>query len=270
MSTELRELFGALSADADSVPVLAAEKLRSRADRSGRTRTALAMVALVVVVGGVAAGGRWVFTAGPPTAPAPPAASVAVTTPPAPSQTPQTVPDRAFLTAADTNGSTPDTVPADERSPNLCGARFASNGAIRVTRTARAMYDERNPPPNRPPSGVVEQTVTAYRGAGAADFVREFRSVVGDCARDKRDGQTCRQRLLDAPNVGDEAVLVERRCVVQAPEGRAERRYRVAVVRVANRVTVLSFHGWEGASVDPAQTQQLTRLAAQRLTGWGG
>ncbi|GAB1688810.1 hypothetical protein [Krasilnikovia sp. M28-CT-15] len=290
--SDLKQRFAALADDADQVAVAPAGELRTRADRRARSRAVVATLALAVVVGGTATGGRWLFTAGGPAVPPQPAGSTQVTAPPSnapepsltngtkpPDTTPPSsgtpvrsdVPDRAFLTLAETRAEEPYTVDTEDQMPELCGARFPSDGAVQSRRTVLANYKGPHTPADNTPDGTVMQTITVYGGGGAQDFIREFQAAVRGCPKKVKGDVTIRPRLLPAPSLGDEAVLVERKVVVDVPPGEfgaGEHVWRTAVVRAGDAVTVLNIQGWEGASIDPAETTTLTRQAAERLANW--
>ncbi|BFU47534.1 hypothetical protein [Krasilnikovia sp. MM14-A1004] len=311
--SELDEKFAALAADADLLTVAPAAELRTRTDRRARTRAVVATLAVALVVGGTATSGRWLFSAGPtaPHLPATstpvttPPSTTAVPPPvdPTPSTstkptgttpsdpTPPTsrtpvgskVPDRAFLTASETHGPKPYPVDSEDMLPDLCGARMPGEDVLQQRRTMHVLYKGPNTPSDNVPDGTVQQTISVYGNGGAADYVRgrgpavdyvrEFRAAVRACPKTVKGDVTCRLQLLADPNLGDEAALLERVCVVDVAPGEfgaGEHRARTAVVRFGETVTVLDFQGWEGASVDPAETTPLTRQAAQRVENWLG
>jgi hypothetical protein len=292
--TDFERRYAALAYEADRVKLAAPETVRRRADRRTRARVGLTLAAVAVLVGGIAAAGQAVLKAdstvvSPGTSPSPslstppsppPPSSSPSSSPPPPSRTPlsptqavpKSIPDRAFLQLADTNGDQrPYSRPSTTMLPPLCGARYASDDQVQVRRTMHIVYWKQRAP--TVPDGTFDETITAYRSGGAHRFMDELRTAVTDCPSQVRDGQTYRHRLLSATTYGDESLLFEVRYqaldVNGAPTGGTEVRL-VSVVRVGVVVMVLYEQGWEGESAERPVVDAFTRTALTRLRSWLG
>ncbi len=304
MSNDVERMFASLAQDAGRAQVDPPATLRRRSDRRTAVRSVASVAAVAVLVTGVAVGSR-VVLAGNDRAPAPPAGTatpaptptVALPTSPVPTSAPSSgvptsappatarsseppsipdsVPARAFLSAAEVNATeTPERRTDRDMLPELCGADFAT-GSIGVRSNRYAAYHREGDPADYTPLATVDQTVTVYRAEGAQTFVDEVRSAVERCRTQTRGQDVYQHRLLDAVRVGDESVLVE----VSAPQrgddgelskdGGRQRAY-CAVVRVRDTVTVLWVRGWESQSPERAGVDSFTRKAVQRLQAWRG
>ena len=89
----------------------------------------------------------------------------------------------------------------------------------------------------------------------------------------KVDRQTRRNRLLTAPERGDESLLIETRYpgINTGGEPTGEDEFRlVSVVRDGDRVLVLTDERWECCSSIPTAVDRLTAAALARLRAWRG
>ncbi|WP_422736771.1 hypothetical protein ACN263_25160 [Micromonospora sp. WMMD729] len=250
MSTELSDLYRSLTVAAEDVTVADPEVVRRHADRRAHVRAAGSALAVALLLGGVAVGGRLAFPVDrsaplPPPAdtPAPPSPQVnptptpSASTPPTPSATqsssrttaggtrpvaptgqttahpPTSIPDRAFFVLAAANRTGLESTAAGPVLPELCDARYASESAV-VQRRARSIAYKR--PETRAgsvPDGSYRYSITIYRPGRADDALRELRQAVRACPEQtlSDDTRVWRQRLLDSGTYGDESVLFELR-----------------------------------------------------------
>ncbi|MCX5067429.1 hypothetical protein OOJ91_16430 [Micromonospora lupini] len=310
MSTELPDLYRSLTVVADGVEVAHPELVRRHADRRARVQVAGSALAVAVLLGGVAAGGRLAFSADgsaplpppagtpvppPPTGSAPPPSPSAASTAPSsptpsratPSGTrsaeptgaatarpPTSIPDRAFFVLAAANRTGLESTGAGPVLPALCGAGYPSESAV-VQRRARSLAYKR--PETRVgsvPDGSYRHSITIYRPGRADDALRELRQAVRACPEQRMpdDPRTWRQRLLDPGAYGDESVLFELRAPY--PQGIGDPgAYEVRLVRavrVDDVVTVLWEQGWEYTAAERAQVDADSRLAVAAVEKWLG
>lgn len=225
MSAELTELYRSLTVAADDMTVADPEVVRRHADRRARVRAAGSALAVVVLLGGVAVGGRLAFPvdgsaplpppadtpappsaeAGPPTpsASASPTSSAAQSSSPTPSRPtaggtrsvaptgqaiahpPTSIPDRAFFVLAAANRTGLESTAAGPVLPTLCGARYASESAV-VQRRARSIaYKRPETRAGNVPDGSYRHSITIYRPGRADDALRELRQAVRACPEQK-------------------------------------------------------------------------------------
>ncbi|MDO3685001.1 hypothetical protein [Micromonospora sp. C28ISP2-4] len=156
--------------------------------------------------------------------------------------------------------------------PGLCDQEFRSGGRS-VTASAAMMstYKQPKDPPENVPYGTLHQTVFAFEGTGAADYLRRVRGAVADCRSFPASGGTVTVRSEPMARTGDEALLV----TVSRPatgldgspaEGRTTS--QILVIRVADAVTVVHDQGWEGTSNDPGLADDVARAAVRGLDSW--
>ncbi|PWR11961.1 hypothetical protein DKT68_04325 [Micromonospora acroterricola] len=306
MSAELSDLYRSLSDTADGQELVHPELVRRRADRRARLRLAGTALAVAVLLGGVAAGGRLLVSAdgsaplpppadtpGPvptgsasssspslsPSAPASPRGtprgtpSAAPTTGAATSRTPTSIPDRAFFVLAAQNQTGLESRVEGSALPVLCGARYSSESGVVQRRGRYLAYKRPETPAGYVPAGSYRHTITIYRAGRADDALRELRRAVRDCPEQELPDdteRTWRQRLLDPGRYGDESVLFEMRAPY--PEGMGEpgedEVRLVRAVRVGDVVTVLWEQGWENTSAERAQVDGDSRRAVAAIEDW--
>ncbi|MGC4852423.1 hypothetical protein ACLQ24_03275 [Micromonospora sp. DT4] len=259
MSAELSNLYRSLTVAADDVTVTDPEVVRRHADRRAHVRAAGSALAVAVLLGGVAVGGRLAFPvdgsaplpppAGTPApipsgvtsapAPAPPTSSAAGSSAPTPSRTtpggtrpatptgaatahpPTSIPDRAFFVLAAANRTGLESSTPGPVLPTLCGARYASESAV-VQRRARSIaYKRPETRAGNVPDGSYRHSITIYRPGRADDALRELRQAVRACPEQKMpdDSRTWRQRLLDPGGVRRRVGAVRAACPVPAGHG---------------------------------------------------
>ncbi|MFI6238155.1 hypothetical protein ACIBD9_31720 [Micromonospora sp. NPDC050784] len=307
MSVELSDLYRSLSTVADGHELTHPESLRRFADRRARVRVAGSTLAVALLVGGVAVGGRLAY---PPdgSAPLPPPAdtpgpvptgatvpSPPSTTPPSapsspPSRTtpsgtpsqpvsgpaaprpPTSIPDRAFFVLAAPNRTGLESSGEGPALPTLCGTRLSSDSAVVQRRGRYLAYKLAETPTGHVPDGSYRHTITIYRAGRADDALRELRQAVRGCP-DQRlpdDSRRWRQRLLTPEAYGDESVLFEMRAPM--PDGMGEPGSEevrlVRAVRIGDVVTVLWEQGWEHTTVVRSQVDADSRRAVAAIETW--
>ncbi|MEU1586371.1 hypothetical protein [Micromonospora sp. NPDC005710] len=260
MSVELSDLYRSLGTVADGHELTHPESLRRFADRRARARIAGSTLAVALLVGAVAVGGRLAYPADdsaplPPPAdtpapvrtgatetsrpsPTPPPASgpssepPSRTTPggttsqpatgPAAPRPPTSIPDRAFFVLAAPNRTGLESSGDGPALPTLCGTRLSSDSALVQRRGRYLAYKLPDTPAGNVPDGSYRHTITIYRAGRADDVLRELRQAVRGCPDQKLpdDSRTWRQRLLASGGYGDESVLFEMRAPM--PEGMGE------------------------------------------------
>ncbi|MBG6100446.1 hypothetical protein IW249_000860 [Micromonospora vinacea] len=260
MSVELSDLYRSLGAVADGHELTNPESLRRLADRRARARMAGSTLAVALLVGGVAVGGRLAYPADgsaplPPPAdtpgplptgatatsrPSPRPTPVSTPSSPPPSRTtpsgtpsqpatgpaaprpPTSIPDRAFFVLAAPNRTGLESSGEGPALPTLCGTRLSSDSAMVQRRGRYLAYKLPETPTGHVPDGSYRHTITIYRAGRADDALRELRQAVRGCPDQKLpdDSRTWRQRLLTSGVYGDESVLFEMRAPM--PDGMGE------------------------------------------------
>jgi hypothetical protein len=296
---DFQQTFTDLVRESDSVVLPPPEVVRVRADRRARLRVAVVVVGAVVAVVGTAAGAPVLLgsqrtpvpggTPSPtvehstPSTPSPDATTPSTATSPSATTStasdrpaPTTIPDRAFLQVADTNGDdTINEVRSDAMLPPLCGAKYASQSSLQARRTKEIIYRAARTIQGLipVPDGMFDQTITTYRPGGGASFMTELRRAVGACPRETTNGFTQRYRLISGTSRGDDSLLIERTYPARDPDGRPTGQTEVhfiAVVRIGAVVMVLYEHVWEHGSADRAVFDRFTATAVSRLRAWLG
>ncbi|MEE3920562.1 hypothetical protein V2I01_27005 [Micromonospora sp. BRA006-A] len=96
--------------------------------------------------------------------------------------------------------------PADaaDALPELCDKEFRSGGRS-VTASAAMMstYKQPKDPPENVPYGTLHQTVFAFEGTGAADYLRRVRGAVADCRSFQASGGTVTVASRPMAGTGD-------------------------------------------------------------------
>ncbi|MGW3605880.1 hypothetical protein [Micromonospora sp. NPDC005161] len=306
MSAELSDLYRSLGAAVDDQELAHPGLVRRRADRRARVRVASTALAVAVLLGGVAVGGRLVLSADdatplPPPAdtpgpvptgstpppslsPSPPSSPPGGTpsgTPSAPTtgagtpRPPTSIPHRAFFVLAAANQTGLESRIDGAALPVLCTAGYPSESAVAQRRGRYLAYKRPETSPGYVPDGSYRHTITIYRPGRADDALRELRRAVRDCPEQELpdDGaRTWRQRLLDPGRYGDESVLFEMRAPFLDANGEAdgEEVRLVRAVRIDDVVTVLWEQGWEGTSAERAPFDADSRRAVAAIEDWLG
>jgi hypothetical protein len=225
MSVELSDLYRSLGTVADGHELTHPESLRRFADRRARARIAGSTLAVALLVGGVAVGGRLAYPADgsaplPPPADTPGPVPTGATPRPSPSPTPSTpppstppaspparanptgtpsqpatgtaaprpptsIPDRAFFVLAASNRTGLESRAEGPALPALCGTRLASDSAMVQRRGRYLAYKRSETPTGNVPDGSYRHTITIYRAGRADDALRELRQAVRGCPDQK-------------------------------------------------------------------------------------
>ncbi|MGV9764032.1 hypothetical protein [Micromonospora tulbaghiae] len=156
--------------------------------------------------------------------------------------------------------------------PGLCDQEFRSGGRS-VTASAAMMsaYKQPKDPPENVPYGTLHQTVFAFEGTGAADYLRRVSGAVADCRSFQASGGTVTVRSEPMAGTGDEALLVTVSRPATGLDGSpagGRTTSQILVIRVADAVTVVHDQGWEGTSNDPGLADDVARSAVRGLDSW--
>lgn len=156
--------------------------------------------------------------------------------------------------------------------PELCAEEFRSGGRS-VTASAAMMstYKQPKDPPENVPYGTLHQTVFAFEGTGAADYLRRVRGAMESCRSFKESGGTVTVRSQPMSRTGDEALLVTVTRPATALDGSpadGQATSQIIVIRVADAVTVVHDQGWEGTSNDPGLADDIAGAAVRGLDSW--
>ena len=156
--------------------------------------------------------------------------------------------------------------------PELCDQEFRSGGrSVTASAAMTSAYKKPTDPPENVPFGTLHQTVFAFEGTGAADYLRRVRGAMESCRSFQESGGTVTLRSEPMTRTGDEALLV----TVTRPatgldgspaEGQATS--QIIVIRVADAVTVVHDQGWEGTSNDPGLSDDIAAAAVRGLDSW--
>ncbi|NGM11552.1 hypothetical protein O3597_16530 [Verrucosispora sp. WMMA2044] len=248
------------------------------AGRARLVRRALVLPLLGALAVAAGCGGADTTGEPDPAATPPPSASSVATEPATATPTADAtvvIPKSAFLELpAELRKLPARTMPVADALPELCDDGFGTGGRS-VTASAAMMSGYRQPgdPPSNVPYGTIAQTIFTFSGDGAADYLRRLRATLADCASFTIDnGDTVKVRSEALPDAGDEGLLVvqvrpARNLPGDLVEGETTTT-QVAVVRVADAVTLLHDEGWEGTSGDPALVDDFVRAAVDALDTW--
>jgi hypothetical protein len=291
---DIASRYAELAAEVDGAGLMGPHDLRRYADRRARARASVLAAAGVVVVAGTAAGGVALLDrraslpgpADPPpatTAPATPSADPSptptVSSAPEPASEPSSaagapppseIPDAAFFRLPERYQKDPtqrQETDTSEALPGFCDDAFAEDDDVTVRRSVYSIYQAPGTPADYVPHGTVHQTITGYRAGGAAAFMDRLRATAADCATYRQDGTEVTFEILDPPDDGDEAVLLERTWPATEPEyspGVAH----VAVVRVGDVVTVLYVRGWETADSELEYVNRFVEWSVSAIEDW--
>jgi hypothetical protein len=294
MPTDLRHLYAALSADADTADLDTAASVRRRADRYARTAVVAACVGAAVAVGGVALATNVALSGHAPTpgdhpspiqSPASPAPSQSSSAPPSsspPSSAPQQIvppanapiPDGAFFTPPANRTHTQPAKPTNGRAgmPSLCGAALPSDAQIGRQRGREILFYDVNAAQDAIPLGTIQHTIAVYRPGGAAAAMTDWRAAVAACPSERLDtGATVTYRLATPKDQGDDAILIEavwHAAPADAGQFPSPVTSLVSIVRVGDVVTILYAVGWEGIDADRSVTLDYTDRAVLAIETW--
>jgi hypothetical protein len=288
---DIASRYAELAAEVDGMGLMSPQDLRRYADRRARARAGVLAAAGVVVVAGTATGGVALLdrpsptppgqtppptvSASPtpvkpstsPTSPPPPSPEASSEGPPAP---PTEIPDAAFFRLPERyqkDTTQRQEIGTSEALPGFCDDAFAEDDDTTVRRSVYSIYQAPGTPSDHVPHGTVHQTITGYRDGGAAAFMDRLRTAAADCDTYRQDGTEVTFRILEPPDDGDEAVLLERTWPATEPEY-APGVAHVAVVRVGDVVTVLYVRGWETADSELEYVNRFVEWSVGAIEGW--
>ena len=293
---DIASRYAELAAEVDGAGLMGPHDLRRYADRRARARASVLAAAGVVVVAGTTAGGVALLDRPSPLPPpgrTPPATGSPSPTPVGPTRRrpqpwprrrepasegspaaapppPSEIPDAAFFRLPERYQK--DTTQRQETDPSealpgFCDDAFAEDDDATVRRSVYSIYQVPGTPADHVPHGTVHQTITGYRDGGAAAFMDRLRAAAADCDTYRQDGTEVTFEVLDPPDDGDEAVLLERTWPATEPEY-APGVAHVAVVRVGDVVTVLYVRGWETADSELEYVNRFVEWAVSAIEDW--
>ncbi|MFI6128606.1 hypothetical protein [Micromonospora sp. NPDC051141] len=209
---------------------------------------------------------------------APPAPSTVPTSAAAPSAsastaTTVTIPRSAFVDLpAELRKGAPQPMEVADALPKLCAEEFATGGRS-VTASAAMMSTYRTPgdPPENVPYGTLHQTVFAFTGTGAGDYLRRVREALARCRSFPERGATVTVRSQPLASTGDDALLVTLTRPATSLDGspaEGTTTSQITVVKFADAVTVVHDQGWEGSSNNPDLADDVARAAVRGLDSW--
>ncbi|MEU7810712.1 hypothetical protein [Micromonospora sp. LA-10] len=161
---------------------------------------------------------------------------------------------------------------ATDALPELCDQEFRSGGrSVTASAAMTSAYKQPKDPPENVPYGTLHQTVFAFEGTGAADYLRRVRGAMESCRSFKESGGTVTVRSEPMARTGDEALLVTVTRPATGLDGspaQGQATSQIVVIRVADAVTVVHDQGWEGTSNDPALIDDIAAAAVRGLDSW--
>ncbi|WFE39366.1 hypothetical protein [Micromonospora sp. WMMD998] len=241
-------------------------------DRRHRRLLGLPLLATALLAGACTAGGDDQGQ-GATTAPA----STPAATPPASPTTGETgaavtIPKSAFVDLpSELRKGTPQSTQVADALPKLCAEEFATGGRSTAAAAMMSTYKTPEDPPENVPFGMLNQTVFAFAGTDAADYLRRVREAVESCRSFPDAGNTVTVRSRPLADTGDGGLLV----TLTRPatnlngtrrEGTATS--QIIVVRVADGVTVVHDQGWEASSNNPDFADDFAAAAVRGLKSW--
>ncbi|MEH1165168.1 hypothetical protein V6V47_07255 [Micromonospora sp. CPCC 205539] len=159
-----------------------------------------------------------------------------------------------------------------EALPKLCGNEFGTGGRQVTASAAMTLtYQKAGDPVSNTPQGLIHQTIFAFEGDGAADYLRRLRSAVEACPTYKQAENPVTVKSQALPGVGDEALLLNRTWAETNLNGERtgyKASSQIAVARVGKAVTVFDDQGWEGTSGNPAILDRVVRDGAKIIDAW--
>ncbi|MFI5836215.1 hypothetical protein ACIA5A_21325 [Micromonospora sp. NPDC051300] len=204
----------------------------------------------------------------------PGAASTSAGTPSASPSTggPVTIPKSAFVDLpAELRKSAPQPMQVADALPKLCAEEFATGGRSTAAAAMMSIYKTPKDPPENVPYGTLHQTVFAFAGAGAGDYLRRVRAALTPCRSFSEAGNPVTVRTQPLAGAGDEALLVTLTRPATGLDGTpvgGKATSQITVVRVADAVTVVHDQGWEGTSNNPDFADDFARAAVRGLDSW--
>jgi hypothetical protein len=156
--------------------------------------------------------------------------------------------------------------------PTLCGNEFGTGGRqVTASAAMRLTYQKAGAPDSYAPQGTIDQTIFAFEGDGAVDYLRRLRGAVEACPSYDQGGNPVKVASKTLPGVGDEALPVTLTWAATKLNGErtgGDGSSQIAVARVDGAVTVFNDQGWEGSSGNPEILDQTVRDGVQTIDAW--
>ncbi|MDG4801951.1 hypothetical protein [Micromonospora sp. WMMD980] len=185
---------------------------------------------------------------------------------------PVTIPKSAFVDLpAELRKSAPQPMQVADALPKLCAEEFATGGRSTAAAAMMSIYKTPKDPPENVPYGTLHQTVFAFAGTGAADYLRRVRAALQPCRSFDESGNTVTVRSQPLAGTGDDALLVTLTRPATGLDGTpvgGTATSQITVVKVADAVTVVHDQGWEGTSNNPDFADDFARAAVRGLDSW--
>jgi hypothetical protein len=314
MSTELdrklTQLYQSLGTETQYAPLPTPEVLRRRGDRRTLSRATLAAAAAAVLVTGVAFGGNELLgrddsqiTPAPPGPSGSPSVSPSVSpsaspsvspsaspsatkgaTPTAPATQgakppPTSVPNSAFLTAAEINDSAMTDSDQGVQFPDLCGRGPVSDPRPELVRARTGFIRQPGVPFDNVPDASLHHSVARYVSTARAHaWMLDLEDAVLSCprrAQGTRGGETLYRLLPNPPAIADQVLFIEERIrAFDAIRDEFSDNYTVVytvAIRHGDAVTVIYTQPFEDFGfTGPERMRQLATIAAERLETWRG
>ncbi|MBM0232773.1 hypothetical protein JNW91_13440 [Micromonospora sp. STR1_7] len=193
--------------------------------------------------------------------------------PSASASAPVTVPTSAFVELpAELRKSPRRPTPVTEALPKLCANEFGTGGRqVTASAAMTVTYKKAGEPDSNVPQGMIHQTIFAFEGDGASDYLRRLRAAVQACPSYDQGGNPVTVKSETLPGVGDEALLVTRTWAATSLNGErsgGDSSAQIAVARVDGAVTVFHDQGWEGSSGNPTILDRSVRDGVKAIDAW--
>ncbi|WBB71862.1 hypothetical protein O7602_19215 [Micromonospora sp. WMMD1128] len=183
-----------------------------------------------------------------------------------------TIPKSAFVDLPpELRKSTPRSMQVADALPKLCAEEFATGGRSTAAAAMMSTYKTPEDPPENVPFGTLNQTVFAFAGTDAADYLRRVREAVESCRSFPDAGNTVTVRSRPLADTGDEGLLVTLTRPATNIDGSPREgtaTSQITVVRVADGVTVVHDQGWEASSNNPDFADDFADAAVRGLKSW--
>ncbi|WP_245716512.1 hypothetical protein [Micromonospora humi] len=240
--------------------------------RRHRRMLGLPLLAAALLAGACTDGGGTDQGQGATTAPASTSASAGTPSVAPSTGGPVTIPKSAFVDLpAELRKSAPQPMQVADALPKLCAEEFATGGRSTAAAAMMSIYKTPKDPPENVPYGTLHQTVFAFAGTGAADYLRRVRAALQPCRSFSEAGNTVTVRSQPLAGAGDDALLVTLTRPATGLDGSpvgGTATSQITVVKVADAVTVVHDQGWEGTSNNPDFADDFARAAVRGLDSW--
>jgi hypothetical protein len=252
MSRDLTDMYAALGAEADAVPLPSAEGLRRGADRRARVFTTALCLVAIVVVGGLAVAVRPYFVR---------------VTPSVGSTPPTEIPTSAFLVMppdlVDPNDPVwheaegfPLPTPTPSELPTVCGSPAPGLSKAVHLKVRSASFKL---PAGSEPTGAVGQQIITFSDGGAATYLTDLRALLGNGCTEEEEIVV---RPVDDERRGDDSILIE-------VSDRGQVQTYQWVIRIGDVLTVITVLGYESIE-DRATADNFADLGYAAFRAWLG